>query len=210
MLAEPEGGALARAGLGSQLEQALGALPAAEKYNAVLEGLISRPGEGTEAALFDLVAEMTAKRIKLNGKSIKALVDYGVEAKSAQLLLRALGSARVNGAVRAFASPQARLSARPGAGALSSLPKVPTDDRATEIGAAAAFSLVMGGLLLTELADLVDFLLPFDLGAPPAQIGLVGIAASWAGDRYTQQGKYFGVVSGRPVAWLASPHTDTE
>ena len=145
-----EAGALARAGdLGSSLEQALGSLPQNEKYNAVLESLLARRGSGTEASIFELVDEMTAKRIKLSNSAVKSLVDYGVEATNAPLVLKALSAGRANGALRTFASPrEAKLSARPNAGALGALPAVPTDDRLTEVAAAATFSLVFGGTRL--------------------------------------------------------------
>jgi len=101
-----------------------------------------------------------------------------------------------------FASPrEAKLSARPNAGALGALPDVPTDDRLTEVAAAATFSFVFGGLLLAELADLANFLLPGDFSTPPAQLVLVGLAAGWGVDRYTQRGSLAGLI-GRGLSRL--------
>ncbi|KAL1526688.1 hypothetical protein AB1Y20_015390 [Prymnesium parvum] len=198
-MSDPAGGALAR--LDASLEQALSSLPADEKYNAVLESLISRGGSGTLGAIYDVVDEMNAKRIRLSDGAVKALVDCGVRTTDARLVLQALVAGRANGALRTFASPQARLSPRPSDGALAALADVPMDDSLREVAAAVAFLMVAGGVLLAELADLVDFLLPGDSNAPPAQIFLVGLAAGWGVDRYTQQGRLFETV-GRGLSRL--------
>jgi len=55
--------------------------------------------------------------------------------------------------------------------------------------------VVVGGLLLAGLADVVDFVLPGDFGAPPAQLALAALTAAWAADRYTNNGKTCGIVS---------------
>lgn len=164
-------GALSRVGsLDTSLEQALSSLPTKDQYNAVLESLVARRGSDTEASVFDLVKEMNAKRIRLSDAAITALINYGVETTDAQLTLKALLAARANGALRSFASPQATLSTRPAPASFTGLPEVPTDARVLEVSAAGVFLVVAGGILLAEIADLVDFILPGDFGAPPAQV----------------------------------------
>ncbi|KAL3926320.1 MAG: hypothetical protein SGPRY_003350 [Prymnesium sp.] len=105
---------------------------------------------------------MNAKRIRLSDAAITALINYGVETTDAQLTLKALLAARANGAIRSFASPQATLSTRPAPASFTGLPEVPTDDRVLEVSAAGVFLVVAGGILLAEIADLVDFILPGD------------------------------------------------
>lgn len=173
--AEPEGGALAQ--LGDQFEAALGSLPASERYNAVLESLLANKGQ-VEPAL-DLVDEMNLKRVKLSDKATKALLDFGVGTTNMTLLNRIFVAAQTNGACRNFALPALKPGAKPGAAALSALPQLPKDDRASEVTAALAFTLGFGGLLLLELLDVIDFILPGEISAPP--IALIGVllAGGW-------------------------------
>ena len=193
-LLQDEPGALAKPG--STLEQALGSLPEGEKYNAVLLSLISK-GEGTSSAAsaLELVQEMSLKRLRLSKGSLKALLDAAIEGEMTQII-ESLGAAQSNGACRAYATRELRLPVRPKPATLAALAPVPTDGRAAEVGAATAVSLGAGALLLLEVADLFDFLLPgVDLVSPP--LPLVGglIAAAWGFDRYARSGELFALVS---------------
>lgn len=160
------GGALAKAG--TTLEQALGALPTDEKYNAVLLSLLTkRAGSSSgEASAIELVREMSAKRLTLSSEALKALLDSAVEGGGIEGLLDALGAARDNGACRSFATPQLKLPQKSDARALEVLAPVPTDDRSTEVGVAAAFAIGLGALLLLEVADLVDWFVGATIDAP--------------------------------------------
>ena len=180
------GGALSLGG--SQLEQALGALPPDEKYNAVLLSLFSSGATPTSAAsALELVDEMTAKRLQLSSAALKGLLDLTVNDGTPEEILSSLLAAKKNGACRSYASPQLRLPNRPSASALATLPPTPTDGRSSEVTAAAAFSFAVGVILLAEIADLLDFLLPVDISAPPPTFVLIALAAGWAFDRYAQR-----------------------
>ena len=186
------GGALAQ--LGDQFEAALGSLPAAERYNAVLESLLTTKGQAGPA--LDLIDEMNQKRVRLSSKATKALLDFGVSSTNMTLLSRIFVAAQTNGACRNFAVPALKPGAKPSASALGALPELPTDDRASEVTAALAFTLTFGGLLALQLADVLDFFLPgIDISAPPFQLVLVGLAGGWGYDRYSQRGEWAGVLT---------------
>ena len=193
---EPGGGGALALG-GTQLEQALGALPDDEKYNAVLLSLLSKRGaEGGIDKTVELVREMSAKRLKVNPPARKALLDAVVDVGAVEGILSTLRAVRDNGACRSFGTPEVRLPARPRAGALSTLAEVPTDARAEEVSIASAVSLGVGGLLLLEVLDFIDFILPgVDVSAPPPGLLIAGLAAFWAFDRYTQQSSTFALLS---------------
>ena len=187
------GGALSLGG--SQLEQALGALPPDEKYNAVLLSLFSSGATPTSAAsALELVDEMTAKRLQLSSAALKGLLDLTVNDGTPEEILSSLLAAKKNGACRSYASPQLRLPNRPSASARAALPPTPTDGRSSEVTAAAAFSFAVGVVLLAEIADLLDFLLPVDISAPPPTFVLIALAAGWAFDRYARSGEIFGLI----------------
>jgi len=189
------GGALAKAG--TTLEQALGALPTDEKYNAVLLSLLTkRAGSSSgEASAIELVREMSAKRLTLSSEALKALLDSAVEGGGIEGLLDALGAARDNGACRSFATPQLKLPQKSDARALEVLAPVPTDDRSTEVGVAAAFAIGLGALLLLEVADLVDWFVGATIDAPPLPLVAVLLGGAWGFDRYVQQGELAGVLA---------------
>lgn len=189
------GGALAKAG--TTLEQALGALPTDEKYNAVLLSLLTkRAGSSSgEASAIELVREMSAKRLTLSSEALKALLDSAVEGGGIEGLLDALGAARDNGACRSFATPQLKLPQKSDARALEVLAPVPTDDRSTEVGVAAAFAIGLGALLLLEVADLVDWFVGATIDAPPLPLVAVLLGGAWGFDRYAQQGELAGVLA---------------
>jgi len=196
-LQESAGGGLAKAG--STLEQALGALPADEKYNAVLLSLLSKrsggeAGAGADTSAIDLVREMSAKSIKLTSEAVTALLNTAVESGNIEEILFAFAAARENGACRSFATPQVRLPDKPNAASLAALGALPADERSTEVTAAATFSLGLGALLLLEVADLVDWAFGATIDAPPLQLVLVLLGAAWGVDRYARQGAYFSVL----------------
>jgi len=181
------------AAAGTTLEQALGALPEGEKYNAVLVSLLSKreAQEGGQTAI-ELVAEMSSKRIKLSPEALKALLDSAVESGNVEDILETLNVARKNGVCRQFATPQLRLPNKPTQPVQA---EVPSDSRDLEVLVAIAFCLGAGGLFLDETVGVVDFLLPgLDIDAPPLQVVLGGLALSWGTDRYLLQGKIFGVI----------------
>ncbi len=149
--ADDGGGALAKAG-GSQFEEALGALPVGERYNTVMEGLLARgraSPENTEKA-FDLLAEMSSKRIVLSFTGLKALIDATARTDRIPTLLKALTAARKNGACRAFGAPTFALDRPPSGGDAASLAELPSDERVREVALATTFSGVVGVLLLVE------------------------------------------------------------
>lgn len=190
-----QGGALAQ--VGTQLEQALGALPADQKYNAVLISLLSKKGsqESSTASAIELVQEMSAKRLQLSEDALKALLDLAVEDGEVEKILESMQAARKNGACRAFASPQLQLPTKPAPSALGTLTPVPADERSSELGVAAAVVFGSIALLLDELADSLDSLLPIgDVSAPPIQFVFAALAVAWGVDRYIQQGALFGLV----------------
>ena len=51
-------------------------MPPKEKYNAVLEGLLSGGGANPAQAI-ELIAEMNGRRIKMSSQALKALIDSG-------------------------------------------------------------------------------------------------------------------------------------
>jgi hypothetical protein len=179
--------------VGSAFEDAFGAMPAPEKYNAVMLSLLSKGG-GTNQAI-ELVNEMSTKRLLLNADALKALMDTAVGSGTADPILSVLVAAKKNGATRAFATPQLRLPGKPSDSALANLPEVPDDDRATEIGAATALLAAIGGVLTFQLFDFIDFLNLFGSASalPPPQWIIGALAASWAVDRYANSGTAFGV-----------------
>ena len=71
---------------------------------------------------------------------------------------------------------------------------MPSDSRSEEIAAATAFSVAVGGVLLLEIADLIDFILPGDIGSPPAQLVLLALGLGWAFDRYARSGELFALI----------------
>ena len=182
----------ALATLGSQFDEALGSLPPKEKYNAVLEGLLSGGGANPAQAI-ELIAEMNGRRIKMSSQALKALIDSMAAEGQLPQLLSALNVARQNGMCKAFASPQ--LSALPTTAAtIGALTELPIDSRSLEIGTAAAFLAMVGALLALSLADLLDFLIPFgnqfdDVSAPPIQFVFAAAAVLWATDRYSLRGE---------------------
>eukprot|EP00962_Isochrysis_galbana_P050553 scaffold21942_cov101-Isochrysis_galbana.AAC.2 len=179
---------------GSKFEDAFGALKPADRYNAVLDSLLSK-GRGTNAeagaSAVELVTEMTSRRLPLSADSAKALLDATGRADNLPLFLSALSAARVNGACRAFGS--AKLAPRPTGPSRSS--PVPADSRAPEIAAALAFTVLLSSLVALQAVDLLDWLLPGETDAPPLLAVAVGLAACWAVDRYTQRGEYAATLS---------------
>ena len=67
------------------------------------------------------------------------------------------------------------------------------------MAAATAFGSALGLLLLLEVADLFDFLLPGETWAPPLQWIVLGLGGFWAYDRYAASGESFGLI-GRGAA----------
>lgn len=199
-LEESGGGALAAAG--SQLEQVLGSLPPNEKYNAVLTSLLSA-GSSKSGAALELVEEMTSKGLPMSSDALKSLVDAAVDEGTPESLLGSLRVAKGNGVCRAFATPQLRLPGKPSSSELNSLSPTPTDGRASEVAAATAFSAATALLLLAELLDLFDFLIPGEISAPPPGFVLFALAAGWAFDRYARAGETFGLI-GRGLTRLFS------
>ena len=193
------GGFLARAG--ATFEEALGAMPAKDKYNAVLMSLLSGGQQNAGKAL-DLVAEMSSKRLILSNDALKALLDSAVEAGNADAILESLRAARGNGACRSFGTPQLTLPAKPSDGALATLPELPQDSRSNEVGAAAGFTLVVGGVLAAEFVDFIDFSDGI-LSAPPLQLVFLALAGGWAFDRYARGGDFFALI-GRGLSRLFS------
>lgn len=192
-MCDSDGGALARAG--TSFEQALESMPQDEKYNAVLLSLLSKGGgENAQSSAMDLVAEMSGKRLLISDTALKALVDSAINEGTPESILNSLVAAKFNGACRAYATPQLRLPERPPPGALLNLPPVPSDSRSEEIAAATAFSVAVGGVLLLEIADLIDFILPGDIGSPPAQLVLLALGLGWAFDRYARSGELFALI----------------
>ena len=189
---EEQGGALAAAG--SQLEQVLGSLPPNEKYNAVLTSLLSA-GSSKSGAALELVEEMTSKQLPVSSEALKALVDAAVDEGTPDTLLNTLRATKSNGACRAFATPQLRLPNKPSSGEIANLPPTPTDARANEIAAATAFSGAFAIILLAELLDLFDFLIPGEIYAPPPLFVIVSLSLGWAFDRYARSGETFGLIS---------------
>jgi len=78
---------------------------------------------------------------------------------------------------------------------LSSLAELPVDDRTAEVAAALTFTALAGLILLLELGDAVDFLLPGDIPAPPLQAVLAGLLAGFAYDRYSLAGSALATLS---------------
>ena len=186
VLMEDPGGALAAPG--TQLEQVLGSLPADEKYNAVLLSLLS--GGSNAASALELVEEMSSKRLALSSDALLALINAAVDEGTPDAIMGTLRSAKTNGACRAFATPQLRLPGRPNARELDKLAPLPADERSTEVAAATAFSAAAALLIVAELLDLLDFLLPgIDIAAPPPPLVLILLAAGWGFDRYAQSGE---------------------
>lgn len=177
--------ALAKAG--TTFEQALGALPEGEKYNAVLLSLLSKRGAGDTSAM-DLVSEMTTKRLILSAESLKAILDSAVDGGSIDELLQSFLAARDNGACRTFGTPQIRLPNRPNEGSLAALAPIPTDDRAAEVGAAAGVGAGLGALLLLEVADVLDWTVGTTVDAPPLPFVFALVGAAWGYDRYVGEG----------------------
>ena len=208
-LQERPAGALAK--LGTSLEQALGALPEKEKYNAVLLSLLSKQSssETSETSAIELVREMSSKRLSLSGEALKALVDKAVDGGSIEDIFEALCSARDNGACRNFATPQLRLPTKPSDSALATLAAVPSDERGAELGAATAASLGVGGLLLLQVLDLVDWTFGSTVDAPPVPLTLLLLGAVWGVDRYLRQGELFALI-GRGFARLYSRDLNRE
>ena len=96
------------------------------------------------------------------------------------LLNRIFVAAQRNGACRNFAAPALKPSAKPSAAALSALPELPKDDRASEVTAALAFTVSFGALLLLEALDVLDFILPGEfISAPPIQLVAVLLTGGW-------------------------------
>ena len=187
-----ENAASALAALGSQFTEVLGSLPPEEKYNAVLEGLLSS-GRANPTQAIELIEEMNAQRIKMSSQALKALVDSTAAEGQLQQLLRALTVARQNGVCKVFASLQ--LGARPTSTAtILSLAEVPTDNRSSEIGAAAALLGIVSTLLILSLADLLDFLIPFgdqfaEFSAPSTPLVFAVTTSFWAADHYSLRGE---------------------
>lgn len=184
---EDGGGGGALAAMGTTFEQALGSLPADEKYNAVLISLLTKGDKGSASAL-ELVAEMSAKRLVLSSEALKALLNSAVGEGAPATILSSLTAGRANGACRAFATPQLRLADKPDSGALAALPELPTDTRGTEVGVASAFAVAVGGVFAAEVVDFIDFSDGL-LNAPPIQLVLLVLALGWGFDRYARQGE---------------------
>jgi len=176
-----EGGALARGG--SQLEQALGALPPREQYNAVLLSLVSKGGAADEKVL-ELVREMTAKRLQLSPEATASLVNGAVDSQSISEAFAAFEIARDNGACRSFGTPQVRLPQKPSGRRLEVLAPLPEENRNAEVTAAAIVSTAFAGLGVDEV---LHTFLP--VAAPPLWLLAGGITALGAGDRYLQSGE---------------------
>jgi len=188
----PSGGGLSL--LGSKFEDALGSLKPADKYNAVLDSLLAK-GRGTNAEsgsnAVELVNEMTSRRLPLSPTSAKSLFDATARTDNLPVFLSALSAARANGVCRAFGS--AKLAPRPSGASVSAA--LPADTRGPEVAAALAFTALLGSLLLLELVDAFDWLLPGETDAPPL-VGLaVGLVAIWGVDRYTQRGEIAALLS---------------
>jgi len=196
------GGALAA--VGEQFDALLDAMPADEKYNAVLSSLLTRgSNEQSRASALELVEEMSTKRITVSAEAFKALVDVAVSEGTPGAILDSLSVASTNGACRVFASPQLRLPSRPPPSALEGLPAVPGDKRGSEVAAAGTLSVSLGAVFAWEVADLIDFADVTEVSAPPLQIVLLTLAAGWAFDRYARSGELSGLV-GRGLSRLFS------
>lgn len=192
------------AAVGEQFDALLDAMPADEKYNAVLSSLLTRgSNEQSRASALELVEEMSTKRITVSAEAFKALVDVAVSEGTPGAILDSLSVASTNGACRVFASPQLRLPSRPPPSALEGLPAVPGDKRGSEVAAAGTLSVSLGAVFAWEVADLIDFADVTEVSAPPLQIVLLTLAAGWAFDRYARSGELSGLV-GRGLSRLFS------
>jgi len=177
---------------GSKFDDAFSSLAPAERYNAVLDSLLSKGGSAEAAGkAVELVNEMTGRRLPLSADAAKTLFDVSARPDNLPLFLTALSAARENGACRAFGS--AKLSPRPSGP--SSNAAMPEDSRGAEVAAALSFCVVVGSLLVVEFIDALDWILPGETEAPPLIAIFLGFGALWAVDRYTQGGEYVALIS---------------
>ena len=183
------GGALALGG--TQLEQALDALPEGDKYNAVLLSLLTKGGFAGNDKAVELVREMSGKRLKLSGPAVKNLVNAAVEGGAIEDIHTSMRAARENGACRSFATVDVRLPPKPPDSALNALADVPSDARGSEVSAAAALSLSVGALVVAEVLNVLPGV---ELPVPPPQLVALALAGGWATDRYFRNGALAGFV----------------
>ncbi len=193
-LAEKGDSAGALAAIGATLEQAMGKMPVAEKYNAVLLTLCSTESS-TDASAVELVEEMTSKRIGVTPRALKALLDAAVAEGSLTGILNALRAGRANGACRCFAAKQVRIASKPSPRDMKTLADVPSDSRTEEVTAATVFSAAVGLVIFWQVADIFDFILPGDTPAPPVQFFILALAAGWGVDRYGNRGEQGELIS---------------
>jgi hypothetical protein len=148
------------------LDDAVSKLSDVEKYNTVLQGMLSRAEtsgirkrDDARAALDEvwaLLDEMAQRRLKCNDATLKRLIDTAAAAEDVSVMSRALRQARASGVAVRFSSDQARLTllptdARKRERAVADAPALPLDDREAEVTAGLAFLATAGSAALLEV-----------------------------------------------------------
>lgn len=222
-------GASSSSSSSAQYEELMEKLTDDEKYNILLQSRASslidllggRGGGGGAGAgsggpdaefepLYRLLEEMTAKGVKLTGKSFATLMDAASLSRRLGVIQACLVQARRNGVCRAFSRDVGALTLPPSATAAApaatpdALPPVPTDDRSLEVSAGLGALAVVGGALGWEaLAPL------FHGDTTPASVLLFLVGAAAALDFTQRQGKELRLVlSGLNRLFLRDPERE--
>lgn len=172
--------------VGKSFVKAIGQMPAKDKYNAVLQSLLSSEGGSSEAVL-DLVKEMTTSRISMNSEGVKKMVDASVSDDNT--ILRTLGAVKANGACKNYGTSQFSLPSKPSASELESLPATPSDARGLEVSAASVVLGLLGFILFGQVLDILP-----GVDIPTGPLFFLTLAV-FGYDRYSTEGQLLGVVS---------------
>ena len=157
-----------------------------QKYQAVLDQLLNsaQKNKTKQITAINLIKEMNQKNIKLTSTSLKVLVDECASADTIPNLDLALRAAKVNGACPAFGSAQL---SEGGTMRASRATPLPTETMQADLTSAVAFCASLGAIILSQIADVLDFALPGEVEPLPLPLIVAILAGIWGFDRYSRR-----------------------